>query len=338
MFPFGIRGCLTGGFVVGVRGETVKTTARLVAFVSILSAALVGNPIGAGAHTWDVNEVFQSADGRIWFVELKETNGTPGETGTGGKIVSSLSSQFTITNSVLAPTSNKTLLFGNKAYAELAAAQGGTPADQVVNAQSFANLGGDTLRYSTFDVWNTGPIPSNGLLSRNRVGGDLPNSPSNYAGFSVGVDAASPSPSVVPDRPIALGGGVFSSPVLVTKIDADGNDLRVTWDVNVCEINWNHQLIYGELSDLPSTIGGTFAVAGSMCGLGETDVLDWVGTPNATDGSGLIWWIIVTHNGASVEGSWGTSDGVNERRGPGTNGSSGECGVVTKDVRNTCGG
>jgi hypothetical protein len=310
----------------------VKTTAKFLAMVTIVSAAWIGSPAEAGAHTWDVYEVFQTANGRIWFVELRETNGTPGEIGTGGKIVSSLTSQFTITNSVVAPTSNRSLLFGNLAYRELAAAQGGTPPDQTVPATTaFATPGGDTLRYSTFDVWTTGAIPTDGLLSRNRVGGDLPNSPTNYAGFSVGVDAARPSPSVVPD------GDGASNPVLVSKIDVDGNDLRVTWDVNVCELDWNHQIIYGDRSGFPTATGGMYHPAGSVCGVGGTGVFDWTGTPNANDGSGLIWWVVVANNGANIEGSWGT-DGVNERQGPGFAGSSGECGVVTKDVRNTCGG
>jgi hypothetical protein len=313
----------------------VKTTAKFLAMVTIVSAAWIGSPAEAGAHTWDVNEAFQTADGRIWFVELREANGTPNEIGVGNKIVRSLAGQFTIASNVVSPTSNRMLLFGNRAYRELAAAQGGTSPDQVVNGVSFLTLTGDTLIYNpaavpAYDTWNTGPIPSDGLLSRNRIGGDLPNTPTNYNGFVGAVDAARPSPSVVPD-------GAPFTPVLVSKIDVDGNDLRVTWAVNACEIDWNHQLIYGELSDLPTSPGGTFAVAGSVCNLGDTGVLDWLGTPNATDGKGLIWWIVVTNNGVNIEGSWGT-DGVNERVGPGFAGSSGECGVVTKDVRNTCGG
>ena len=36
---------------------------------------------GAGAHTWDVNELFSNADGTIQFVELLEANGTANELG-----------------------------------------------------------------------------------------------------------------------------------------------------------------------------------------------------------------------------------------------------------------
>jgi len=43
----------------------------------------------AGAHTWDVNEVFSNADGSIQFIELRENNGTPNETGVGNQTLSS---------------------------------------------------------------------------------------------------------------------------------------------------------------------------------------------------------------------------------------------------------
>jgi len=318
----------------------VNTTARLVALASIISAGFMASPVEAGAHTWDVNEAFSTANGNIWFVELREANGTPGEIGVGNQIVRSNTNQFTIcinpptTCNVVAPTSNRHLLFGNRAFAELARAQGAPAPDQVVNVQSFFSLVMDSLRYGPvpYDTWNTGPVPSDGIMSLNRIGGPLTNSPRNYntTGTSLPVDAASPSPSVVPD------GDGLANPVLVTKIDVDGNDLRVSWDTSVCELDGDHQLIYGELSGFPAP-GGTFTLAGSVCNLGDSGVLDWIGTPTANDGRGLIWWVIVTNNGANIEGSWGTSNGVDERRGPGLDGSSGECGVISKDLRNTCG-
>jgi len=311
----------------------------LVPVVLIALAGVAWGLVEAGAHTWDVNEAFSTADGKIWFVELREANGTPGETGVGNHIVSSTLAQFTICINappgcgVTSPTSNKTLLFGNRAYAELALAQGAPRPDQIVNTSSFLNLAGDTLRYDPYDTWVAGPIPSDGILSRNRLGaGDAINSPQNYATNTGTVDAASYSPSVVPD------GEGASNPILVEKLDVDGNDLRVTWAVNVCELDGNHQLIYGELSGFPAVPSGTYTPTGSVCNLGSSGVLDWIATPTANDGRGLIWWVIVTHNGADIEGSWGTSDGVSERRGPGANGSSGQCGVIGKDVRNTCGG
>jgi hypothetical protein len=235
----------------------VKSTARLLVIVSILSTAWFGGPAEAGAHTWDVNEAFMTADGKIWFIELREANGTPGEVGVGGHILSSTLAQFTIcinpptTCNVVSPTSNKMILFGNRAYVELARAQGAALPDQVVNTQSFVNLAGDTLTYNPYDVWSTGAIPSDGLMSRNRLTGDTLNSPRNYAGLVTGsIDAARPSPSVVPD------GDGATNPVLVTKIDVDGNDLRVTWDTSICELDGNHQLIYGGKRVQPRGLGG----------------------------------------------------------------------------------
>jgi len=311
---------------------------RFVPVVLVTLLALAARPVFAGAHTWDVNEAFTTADGKIWFIELREANGTPGETGVGNQIVSSTLAQFAIcinpptTCNVVSPTSNKQLLFGNPAYVELAAAQGAPPPNQVVNTVGFYNVAGETLRYGPYDTWITPAIPTDGVNSQNRLIGVVANSPTNYAGATGSIDASSPSPSVVPD------GEGATNPILVEKLDPDGTSLRVTWDTQTCLLDGDHQLIYGELSDLPLAPGGTYTPAGSVCGLGDSGVLDWAATPNATDGSGLIWWVITVNNGADVEGSWGRYDGVNERQGPGTGGSSGECAVTGKDLRNTCGG
>ncbi len=51
---------------------------RVALFATALVCALyaaVGTPLLAGAHTWDVNEVFVNGDGSIWFIELREIGG-----------------------------------------------------------------------------------------------------------------------------------------------------------------------------------------------------------------------------------------------------------------------
>ena len=99
-----------------------------IAFLSLCIAA--GSPLQAGAHTWDVNEIFRNADGSVWFVELREVNGTPNEVNVGGRDVTSNSSVFTIDNNVSSPTGFKHLLFANSAFAALPGAP--TP-DQIVD-------------------------------------------------------------------------------------------------------------------------------------------------------------------------------------------------------------
>jgi hypothetical protein len=123
----------------------------------------------------------------------------------------------------------------------------------------------------------------------------------------------------------------------VEKLNPTGSSLLISWDTQLCALDPDHQIVFGQGTDLPGTPGGTYGVNGAVCGIGGTSPFTWNSTPSAADGSGLIWWLIVVNNGSTTEGSWGTLDGVNERQGPGANGSSGQCAVVNKDLSNVCG-
>jgi hypothetical protein len=149
----------------------------------------------AGAHTWDVNEVFSNAAGNIQFVELREANGTPGETGVNGQNLTSTGETFPIGGSALTPpTTNKFFLIATPDFAALPGAP--TP-DRILPAGNipFFSTGGDTVSYGPYDSWNFGAVPTDGVNSLNRLGGPA-NSPTNYAGQTGQVDAGSPAPSV----------------------------------------------------------------------------------------------------------------------------------------------
>jgi len=300
----------------------------------------------AGAHTWDVNEAFSNADGSIWFIELREANGTSAERNVGGLLLTSTTNMVSICIlsdgapcSVSGDTANRLILFGNPGYAELAAAQGAPAPDQVVAISPFFNVAGDTLRYNptgNYDTWTFGAVPVDGVSSMNRIAPAVaPNTPANYLGATGSVDASSPPPSVVPD---GTGPG---TPMTVAKLDSSGSSLSLSWDVDTCALNTNHQIIFGDRSDLPGSPGGTYLANGAVCGIGGASPYNWSPTPSATDGSGLIWWLIVVNNGSGTEGSWGRWEAPpalpQERQGPGLNGSSGQCGVTDKDLANTCG-
>ena len=166
----------------------------------------------AGGHTWDVNEVFSNADGTIQFIELREANGTPGETGTAGKVISSVDTgkTFTMTSNVASPTSNRHILLATATFAALPGAP--TP-DYIIPVGSlpFFDVTGDQVKYSTFDTFTFGPVPLDGLNSMNRTGGAALNSPTNYAGQTGSVDAS--------------GGGVECSGDLDGDGDSDLDDL-----------------------------------------------------------------------------------------------------------------
>ena len=314
---------------------------RLPLLLSAGSMLLAIPLVNAGSHTWDVVEAFSNPSGSIWFIEMEEPLGGALEIAVGGHIFSSTTNSFSIciltsapaTCNVAAPTGFKHILFGNPAYAELAAADGAPLPDQVINTNAFFNVAGDTLSYIAWDSWIFGAVPTDGVRSLNRTGGSLPNTPQNYAaGVAGSVNASTPPPSVVPDGSVA-----GSQPMRVDKLLPAGASLRIFWDTQQCLLDPNHHIVIGQGSDLPGAPGGLYGVSGGVCGLGGASPFTWNATPNSTDGSGLIWWLVVVNDGSAIEGSWGTRNGVNERQGPGASGSSGQCAIATKDVSNACG-
>jgi hypothetical protein len=167
---------------------------------------LTGSAV-AGIHTWDVNEVFSNADGSVQFVELWEANGTPGETGVGGGTITSSANTFPIgQGAVLAPTTNKYYLIATPAFAALPNAP--TP-DAIINPAGlipFFDTAGDTVAFGGFDSWTFGAVPTDGIMSLDRLAGIGPNTPTNYAGDTATVDASPPPlPSTLPAAsPIAI--------------------------------------------------------------------------------------------------------------------------------------
>lgn len=293
--------------------------------------AVAGLPAAAGSHTWDVNELFSNASGTIQFIELRETNGTPGETAVGGHNVTSNTHTFTIASSVAAPTTFRHLLFATAGFAALPGAP--TP-DQIIPAGMvpFFSVNGDTVSYVPWDALTffVGQLPTDGVNSMNFNFSTGPNSPTNYAGQTGSVNANT-SPPGVPD------GAAGSTPMAVQKVNAAGSRLSVFWDTTTCTGAANHQIIYGQGSQLPSVPGGLFSLSGSACGIGTASPFAWNTAPSASDGTGLIWWLIVAHDGAGTEGSWGKGSNGAERNGPGPNGSSGQCGILDKNLGNVCG-
>ena len=108
---------------------------------AVLNAVLVGaaGTAFAGAHTWDVNEVFTNKSGTIQFVELREMGGGAGETGLPGLTVSSsLHTTGLGGGSLTPPTSFKYFLIATPDFAALP----GAPAP---DSSSPLGLGGARL-------------------------------------------------------------------------------------------------------------------------------------------------------------------------------------------------
>jgi len=303
-----------------------------VILVAIACLTLGTQPGWAGAHTWDVNEIFSNADGTIQFIELRETGGGDFETGVPSAFIVSNANNYDIPPpNLVGPTGFRLLLFATDGYAALP----GAPTRDYEIPANFFSVGGDTIQYSPYDsvTFAPGTLPTDGIHSLNRSGVSSlavgVNSPTNYAGDDGSVNAGPPPPPV-PD------GTAGTTPMGVERLDVAGTLLRLSWDVTSCTPVLNHHILYGQRSNLPTSVGGTFSLGGAVCGIGASSPYDWSSVPEATDGSRLLWWLIVVENGDAHEGSWGQSSAATERKGPGTDGSSAQCSVTTKDVTNTC--
>jgi len=316
----------------------MKLSVRIFLFAVVGTIVIFGlSPVVvAGSHTWEVWEVFSNADGTVQFVEIKETHGGTAETGLGGHtMISHPSGNSSPMNSVTGNTAFTYYLLGTAAFAALPGAP--TP-DKIIPA-NFIKLSTDTsMEYSFTNTatWTLGSLPTNGTSSLSRLVSLGPlvsgtNSPTNFAGVTGTIDASGgASLPGVPD-------GTTGTPLRVNKITADGSQLSVSWDAALCTDGNDHQILYGQRSGFPAAPGGTYTLQGGTCGIGATSPYAWTSTPNAVDGSGLTWFLVVTKNASGTEGPWGTYNGTAERTGPGTGGSSNVCTTTNKSTASTCG-
>src|SRR5688572_30547176 len=125
----------------------------------------------AGAHTWDVWEVFTNASGTVQFVELREANGTPGEVNLAGRpvVANPSGTTTTISSNVPSPTSNKSYLIATAGFAALP----GAPTPNLIKPTGFLFLLSDTsVTYSPYDTatWSAGSLPTDGVTSLQRPG------------------------------------------------------------------------------------------------------------------------------------------------------------------------
>ncbi|MEM7247738.1 MAG: YHYH protein [Acidobacteriota bacterium] len=132
-----------------------------------------------------------------------------------------------------------------------------------------------------------------------------------YAGLDV---LRTPAPTAPPPVPDGAGDG---DALRVTRLDADGTRLQVTWD-DSC-LPETTKLIHGDLDQVAA-----LEPLGAACNVGQP--VEWNDVP-----AGNLWFLLVS-DAADVEGSWG-HDSFGERR-PLV--SSGTCGTTSKDVTGRC--
>ncbi len=303
-------------------GHRFRTSCIVGCFAGL---SILGAPQArAGAHTWDVQEIFSNAAGTIQFVELFEANGTANEVNVPGQVVKSNSKTYVIPAPALTPpTSNKRLLFATAAFAALP----GAPTPNYIfpaGSTPFFSTGGDTITYGPpYDAttFGAGQLPTDGVNSFNKGGTTGPATPQNYAG------ATFAPPGV--------------SGLLAAKVPgfADGSRLTLSWNTGSCLGANKYHIVYGFGSQLPASLGGPYGL--QAAGVGQCSIASspkvWSGIPDpAVDATDFLWFLVLADNGATTEGSWGDDSGGSERTGPAAGGGSGQCSMTAKNLANTC--
>ncbi len=281
----------------------------------------------AGGHTWRVKEFFSNADGTIQYVEVWEANGTPGEVGTANHNVTSNTNTFRIPSNVAAPTTFKSLLLATQGFADLNVV---TP-DYII-PDNFFSTSADSIKYTPFHTvtFTEGQLPTDGVLALAANLSQVVNSPSNYAGETGTVMVTETPPGVPPTG---------AEPLRVSKTGGqqDGAALTLTFDVTSCSGNPSHQIVYGFGSGMPGAPGGTMGLSGAHCAVAVSP-FEWNLVPDPIgDASRMLWFLMLATDGADLEGSWGKDSSGGERVGPGTSGSSNQCGMADKSLDNVCG-
>jgi hypothetical protein len=169
-------------------------------------------------------------------------------------------------------------------------------------------------------------VAKNARKISSREGGGAPS-------LSITFTPPAATPPAVPD-------GVVGTPVRLSKLSANGANLSVAWDTTLCNGGVGYNIVYGGSGGFPVTLAGSFALAGSVCGIGVSSPYAWNGSPDPAvvdPAKRLIWLLVLAKDGATTEGSWGENSLSQERKGPGANGCSSQCGILDKSLTNTCG-
>lgn len=149
------------------------------------------------------------------------------------------------------------------------------------------------------------------------------------AGIDVGtidnwtIDLAYPSMTCPPaGAPRPVPDGSFGAGMTASHITGAVDAVHLAWDTATCAPKNTH-LLYGALANLSS-----YAVNGSVCGLGPVGTYDWIGAP-----AGDLWFLVVSDDAAAMEGTWGTDSAGAHRNGTA---ASGLCGFTTRSNAATC--
>jgi len=164
---------------------------------------MIATPARAAFHLWNLQELYSNSSGTLQFIELFTTSNTQTNFSVVRSIAVSnvgatLTNTFNLPTGTLAPTANRSLLFGT---AGIQAAGG--PAPDYIIPNGFLFPAGGSIAFFGANGGAYTALPTNGVASRIWSSGlnNTINSPTNFAG----VTSAVPEPTSLVLVPVALG-------------------------------------------------------------------------------------------------------------------------------------
>ncbi len=172
---------------------------RLFNWLLGCSLALVASGAMAEFHTFQIDQIFSSADGTIQFVVLHESAGLNGENMLGGHAFTSMAGATMQTytfndnlpggscgyyGSTPSPTALAHVLIATQGFAQL-----GLITPDYVIPNGFLPLTNGTLNYAGVDQVSYAALPTDGVSALNRSGMTVPNLAMNFARQSASVTA-----------------------------------------------------------------------------------------------------------------------------------------------------
>ena len=139
----------------------------------------------ASFHTWDISELFSSADGTQQYIEFQEVNGSNNQhqllnrdlISSSGGMENILTFGNNLPNS---STANRNFLVATAAFV----AATGLQADYIIS-DGFLFLSNGTLNFANVDTISYGALPTDGFTALFANGSTGAGTPTNYSGDSV---------------------------------------------------------------------------------------------------------------------------------------------------------
>jgi len=164
-------------------------------FLCVCIVVILGHEEAAAEnHKWLISELYTNGDGTIQFVELQDDGDNEGWQLGGTFLQSSTGGNAFLTNLPPVNTTGRRFLVGTVGYAVLAAQQGAPAPDMTLPNNFLSTFTNGNVTYSgSPDTVSYAALPTDGVTSWVRGGGNLTNSPRNIFNQTGSITAPPPS-------------------------------------------------------------------------------------------------------------------------------------------------